>query len=47
VIGQLRPPGPAGEGFALDDLPPTIEVGHEGWGLDTIREVTAPPTPMD
>lgn len=27
--------------FALDDLPPVDEVAHEGWGLDTVRRVTA------
>ena len=42
----LGPEVIAGEWFTLDDLPPASEVGHEGWGLDTIREVTASPTPQ-
>ena len=30
----------AAQWFRLDALPPVSEVGHEGWGLDTIRRVT-------
>jgi ADP-ribose pyrophosphatase YjhB (NUDIX family) len=41
----LGPNVARGEWFALDDLPPASEVAHEGWGLDTIREVTAQSVP--